>query len=183
MSKEMTDIRAEIAEMIEIYIDEELLDALEQFVVEQVAGVEPVEKIVERDYAWVKYIGRRPVYNHGKFGLWEAGAVKQAPRPLAEQMCKHPDMFVVPEPDEIPEHGERIGQVSDEPELTEQDNIQELRDQIMAFRTKADIIDLVKREYQIDIAGELANQGVKDPKMADLQQAALIKIDQYGLNT
>jgi hypothetical protein len=157
----------------------ELLCDLVGFVAEQVEAVEPETVTVERDLRWVQYIGVRVYYNHREYGSWKYGQVKQVPTSLAEKMLKHPDVFVKPEPEDIPESSEVV-ELEDVEEV-EEDNLQDMRDKVMAFRAKQPIIDMIKTEYQVDIVKE--TQGVKEPKMADLQRVALMKIDQFGLNT
>lgn len=150
-------------------------------VVAAMSNLEPVIEYVDSTTMFVKYIGRRPFYNHNRFGMWTADAVKEVPRAIAEEMLTHKDVFAVPDPDEIPAEPEPIELSQQEKEELEQDQVQEMRDRLMALRTKQEIIDFIKSEYNHDIAQELSDSGNKTPKKADLQQLGLLKIDQYGI--
>lgn len=168
--------------------DEERADLIEgvyALVVGKLAELKPESEVryIDNAGAWVKYIGRRESYSHRAYGIWTSGLVQKVEKALATEMVtRHPDVFACPDPSEIPEDdGVRIEKPQDEE--VEEDMVQRLRDQVMALRSKADIVRLIKDEYQIDINKELQRQGIKVPKIADLQQAALVKIDQYGLNS
>jgi hypothetical protein len=134
-------------------------------------------EIVDPSTVKVKYIGRRPFYEHREFGQWTADMVKSVPAMLAAKMLKHADVYVKAEPGEV-----ATEKVDDKPAKVREDDderLHNLRDTIIQSRFKQPIVDTIKANFnQHDITREL---DVDTAKVADYQRVALAHIDFVGL--
>lgn len=134
-------------------------------------------EVVIRDYINVKYVGRRPFYEHGKYGTWWADEVKEVDARLASDMIKHPDVFIKAAPGEKPTSAVDL---EADPAPDEDEQIQELRDEVLNMRRKADVVEFVKLNYnQYDITSEMDDP--RTTKLNDYKQKAVVLIDKYGL--